>query len=326
MSYDTSPDRPRVLAIALNPALDHTIEVERLTLGEVNRGLGMQAEVGGKGFNVASCLADFGIPTAVTGLLGQDNATPFEALFRGKGIQDHCLRLPGLTRVNTKLVDRSTGHTTDINLPGPVLTPQARQELLAALLAKIDGLIATGTWVVLAGSLPPDWPDETYHLLARHIHQAGGRVALDASGAALAAGLTAGPDMVKPNRVELAELAGGPLDAMPALLAAGRRLMAGPHGPASLDVSMGGDGALFLDRGQALLARPLKVDLISTVGAGDAMVAGMIAAQLEGLPLPDCARLATAFAVAKLSRLGPHLPAPEQVRALAATVELAELA
>ena len=78
--------RPQVLTLTLNPALDHTLELGDLRQGEVNRALAMQVDVGGKGFNIASCLADFGIPTAVTGLIGKDNAAPFLANFRAKGL------------------------------------------------------------------------------------------------------------------------------------------------------------------------------------------------------------------------------------------------
>ena len=85
---------------------------------------------------------------------------------------------------------------------------------------------------------------------------------------------------------------------------------------------MGGDGALFLDRDQALHALPARVEVSSTVGAGDAMVAGLVAAQLEGLNLTETARLATAFAAAKLTRLGPHLPRPAEVRALAQQISV----
>ncbi len=319
----SGPMPPQVLCVALNPALDHTIEVERLCPGDVNRALRMREEVGGKGFNVASCLADFGIPTAVTGLLGAANAAPVEALFRAKGIQDHCLRLDGLTRVNTKLVDRATGQTTDINLPGPHLSPAFRAALLEQLLACIDGLMASVRWVVLAGSLPPGWPDDTYARLARQVRIAGGKVALDASGPALTAGLRADPDLAKPNRAELAEWCGEPLDSLAAVAGAGRRLLASGTGLAV--VSLGADGALFMDRERTLLAHPPAVDLLSTVGAGDAMVAGTVAARVQGLPLDQTAQLATAFSAAKLARLGPHLPTPATVRSLADTVRLTVL-
>ena len=316
---------PRVVAVALNPALDHTIEVDQLRVGEVNRALRMQVDVGGKGFNVASCLADFGVATAVTGQIGRDNAAQFETLFNAKGIDNRCFYLDGLTRINTKLVDTVSGDTTDINMPGPTLEADAIQALFDRMLARIDGLVSPGSWVVASGSLPPQWPADTYQRLISHVHSLGAHVLLDASGAALAAGVGAAPDIIKPNRAELAELIGHPLTDANSVVAAARELLARPSAPGMVVVSMGGEGALFVSRNEALLAHAIPTELISTVGAGDAMVAGIVAGQLAGLPLADCARLATAFSAGKLARLGPHLPAPDTVRALAQMVHISSL-
>lgn len=315
-------NHPRVVSVALNPALDHTIEVAQLRVGEVNRALRMQVDVGGKGFNVASCLADFGVATSVTGQIGRDNAAQFETLFNAKGIENRCFYLDGLTRINTKLVDMTSGDTTDINMPGPTLEPDAIQALFDRMLARIDALASPGSWVVASGSLPPQWPADTYQRLITHVHSLGARVLLDASGAALAAGVAAAPDIIKPNRVELAELIGHALTDTDSVVTAARELLARPNGPGTVVVSMGGDGALFVNRKEALLAHPIPTELISTVGAGDAMVAGIVAAQIAGMALADCARLATAFSAGKLARLGPHLPAPDTVRALAQMVHI----
>ncbi|MBT3065654.1 1-phosphofructokinase [Rhodoferax sp. U11-2br] len=313
---------PRVVAVALNPALDHTLEVDQLRLGEVNRAVRMQVDVGGKGINVASCLADFGVATAVTGQIGRDNAAQFETLFHAKGIDNRFFYLDGLTRINTKLVDKRSGDTTDINMPGPTLEPEAIQALFDRLLARIDGMVSPGSWVVASGSLPPQWPADTYQRLITHVHSLGAHVLLDASGAALNAGVGAAPDIIKPNRAELSELIGQTLTDADSVVAAARELLARPNAPGTVVVSMGGDGALFVNRKEALLAHPIPTELISTVGAGDAMVAGIVAAQIAGLGLSDCARLATAFAAGKLARLGPHLPAPDTVRALAQMVHI----
>ena len=322
MSPTLASDQPRVVAVALNPALDHTVEVDHLRPGEVNRALRMQVDVGGKGINVASCLADFGVASVVTGQIGSDNAAQFEALFRAKGIGNQCFYLDGLTRINTKLVDRASGETTDINMPGPALGADAIQTLFEQLLARIGGLVSSGSWVVASGSLPPLWPADTYARLITHVHRLGARVLLDASGGALAAGVGAAPDVIKPNRAELSELIGRALGDSASVVAAARELLARPNAPGTVIVSMGGDGALFVNRQQALLAHPIPTPLISTVGAGDAMVAGIIAAQIAGLDLTECARLATAFSAGKLARLGPHLPAPDTVRALAQSVQI----
>ncbi|MGB2681169.1 MAG: 1-phosphofructokinase [Candidatus Competibacter sp.] len=313
---------PQVVTVALNPALDQTIEIAGIQLGEVNRALRMQVDVGGKAVNVASCLSDFGVSTAVTGQIGRDNAALFEELFQRKKIANHCCYLDGLTRINSKLVDTVSGDTTDLNMPGPELTPAAARDLLDQVLHRLDQLAGQVKWTVLSGSLPPGMPADAYATLTRRVQAAGGSVLLDTSGAPLRAALAAGPKIIKPNRHELAELVGRPLDTLEALIATGRELLAAGSAPEVIAISLGGDGALFLDRNQALHALPARVEVSSTVGAGDAMVAGLVAAQLEGLNLTETARLATAFAAAKLTRLGPHLPRPAEVRALAQQISV----
>ena len=313
---------PQVVTVALNPALDQTIEIAGIQLGEVNRALRMQVDVGGKAVNVASCLSDFGVSTAVTGQIGRDNAALFEELFQRKKIANHCCYLDGLTRINSKLVDTVSGQTTDLNLPGPELTPAAARDLLDQVLHRLDQLAGQVKRTVLSGSLPPGMPADAYATPTRRVQAAGGSVLLDTSGAPLRAALAAGPKIIKPNRHELAELVGRPLDTLEALIATGRELLAAGSAPEVIAISLGGDGALFLDRDQALHALPARVEVSSTVGAGDAMVAGLVAAQLEGLNLTETARLATAFAAAKLTRLGPHLPRPAEVRALAQQISV----
>lgn len=316
----------RVVAVALNPALDHTIEVAGLRPGAVNRAVRMQVDVGGKAVNVVSCLSDFGVNAAVAGQLGRDNAALFEELFQRKKIANYCCYLDGLTRINTKLVDTVSGETTDLNMPGPEFSPAAAADLLKQILDRITQLTSQAAWVVLSGSLPPGMPANVYAAIVEPVQAAGGSVLLDTSGEPLRAALAAGPRIVKPNRHELAELLGRPLDSMEALVAGGQELLHATPAPEWVVVSLGDEGALFLTREQVLLAQPLRMTVTSTVGAGDAMVAGLVAARLENLSLMESARLATAFSAAKLTRLGPHLPAPGEVRALAAQVVVSAIA
>ncbi|WP_236849616.1 PfkB family carbohydrate kinase, partial [Chromobacterium subtsugae] len=109
---------PALHTITLNPALDQTVTLDELLPGGVNLARAAQLNAGGKGINVASCLADWGLPATVHGLLGRDNSGAFEQLFAAKRIHDRMLRLPGDSRVNIKLADLQSGRTTDINLPG----------------------------------------------------------------------------------------------------------------------------------------------------------------------------------------------------------------
>ena len=119
-----------ILTITPHPAIDETVSLPSLRPGAVNVATQARRNAGGKGINVASCLADWGAPVVALGLLGQDNAAAFEALFARKGIADACQRVPGSTRTNIKIVAADTGDTTDINLPGPAVPAAAWQALL----------------------------------------------------------------------------------------------------------------------------------------------------------------------------------------------------
>jgi 1-phosphofructokinase len=311
-----------VVTVTLNPAIDQTITVEALKPGSVHRAKAVRHNAGGKGVNVASCLADWGTPVVATGLLGAGNAAPFEALFQAKGIADAFLRLPGETRVNIKIADLAANDTTDINLPGLTADPGA----LDRVQETVRRLVEPGTPVLLAGSLPDGLPTDTYAILTADLAVAGARVVLDSSGAPLAAALAstgALPHCIKPNRHELEDWAGRPLPTDADLLDAARGL--NRRGVAVVVVSLGADGALFVNETRALHGRLPPVQALSTVGAGDAMVAGLIAAFQQDGGLEDVARLSVAFAAAKLGCFGPNLPDPATVRALAAQVTLTGL-
>jgi len=307
--------QPRVVTLTLNPAVDQTVEIPGFSAGAVNRVRASRLDAGGKGINVAAFLADFGIPVAAAGFLGAENASIFTSFFASKGIADHCIRIPGATRVGVKIVDPLNGQTTDLNFPG--LAPQADE--IGRLLATLDELAAACDWFVLAGSLPQGVSPAVYRQVIERL--AGKKVILDSSGEALRQGVCAHPWLIKPNTFELQELVGQPVDTLAAILSAARGLMA-THSIASVVVSMGAEGAVFVDETEAVWAVPPQVEVRSTVGAGDALVAGITAARLGGLSLAESARLATAFAACAVCRIGAGLPAAEVVRAAAERVEL----
>ena len=113
------------LTVTLNPAIDQTVRLAHLHPGQVHRARNSRDDAGGKGINVAACLADWGVPTTAMGVLGNGNDGVFSALFAERGIADACLRIPGRSRTNIKLVEEASGETTDINLPGLSLCPVA---------------------------------------------------------------------------------------------------------------------------------------------------------------------------------------------------------
>ena len=311
-----------IITVTLNPAIDQTISLSQLIPGALNLAHEMHCNPGGKGVNVACCLADFGERVSVTGLLGADNSESFVEMFRHKGINDRFLRAPGSTRINIKLSDRSRNETTDINLPGI----QVDAGMLDAVLWQFDALDAP-VHVVLAGSLPVGLPQASYAHLIWQLKRRGACVLLDTSGAALEAALdvpaAAMPHCVKPNRQELEQLVGQALPTLELVTAAARELQR--LGIERVVVSLGEQGALFTDAEQCLLASLPVMNAVSTVGAGDALVAGMVSAWNAGLDSEAIARRAVAFAAAKLTSIGPHLPDSCNISALVSRVTIRQL-
>ena len=311
----------RVLTLTLNPAIDETIRVDRLVRGEVHRARSVRYNAGGKGIDVASCLADWGTEVVAAGFLGAKNDALFERLFKDKGIADRFVRVDEATRVNVTVVDDEG--TTDFYLPG--LAVGAHD--LSMLTAEIGDLAAGGNLAIaaLSGSLPSGCPAGIYASMTANLAKKGIKVLLDASGEALSVSMAAPvpPFAIKPNRDELSELVGRKLESMADILSAAREIC--EQGVVLAVVSMGAEGALFFTRERALVATKTMELHGSTVGAGDAMVAGIAAALLEGGSPERIARLGTAFSVGKLSLFGPNLPEKTVVESLAAEVTLREM-
>jgi 1-phosphofructokinase len=305
----------RIATVTLNPAIDQTVRVDGFQTNTVNRGQAMQFDAGGKGVNVASFLADYGHATAVTGFLGQENADIFEQLFARKRIDDQFVRIPGRSRIGVKIVDEANQQTTDINMQGLLPTSEAMNKLLET----IEGLAASYDWFALSGNLPPGVPATIYATIITQLKRHGKQVVLDTSGEALREGARAGPTIVKPNVDELQQLTGQSLSDEAAVEQAARQLLGDIR---LVVISMGERGALFVDAATTLIAIPPPVLVKSTVGAGDAMVAGLIAGQVQGLSLPDCARLATAFSLGTITRAGHNLPASETLQAYVQQVSI----
>ncbi len=292
----------KIATVTLNPAIDQALRVDNFQPGRVNRAQTLKFDASGKGVNVASFMADYGYQTAVTGFLGQENASIFEQFFASQGIDDYFVRIPGNTRVNVKVVDEANQLTTDINTPGQ--SPPS--EALKTLFESIEQLAHSCDWFVLSGSLPPGVPATTYATIITLLKERKKRIILDTSAEALHAGIQAGPTIVKPNIDELEHLVGHPLTGEDAIQQAAHQLL--NDETTLVVVSMGKQGAMLVEQARTLIASPPEVTVKKTFGAGDAMVAGLVSAHIDGLSLADCARLATAFSLGVIAHRSYKLP------------------
>ncbi|KQZ82453.1 MULTISPECIES: 1-phosphofructokinase [unclassified Pseudomonas] len=287
----------RILTLTLNPALDLTVELSRLEPGQVNRSDALHSHAAGKGVNVAQVLADLGHQLTVSGFLGEDNLQAFETLFAKRGFVDAFIRVPGETRSNIKLAE-SDGRITDLNGPGPMVSAAAQQDLLD----RLDQIAPGHDAVVVAGSLPQGVSPQWLQALIVRLKNLGLKVALDTSGEALRAALTAGPWLIKPNSEELAEVLGSEAVSVLAQAEAANRLHA--LGIEHVVISHGADGVNWFSVGSALHATPPKVSVASTVGAGDSLLAGMLHGLVSADTPEQTLRTATAIAAMAVTQIG----------------------
>ncbi|WP_439859665.1 1-phosphofructokinase [Pseudomonas sp. MBLB4136] len=308
----------RILTLTLNPALDLTVRLDALHPGAVNRSLGQSSQAAGKGLNVAQVLADLGHKVTVSGFLGAANAQPFERLFERRGFVDAFVRVPGETRSNIKLAE-GDGRITDLNGPGPLIGAGHRAELLDTL----EPIVAGHDAIVVAGSLPQGVGPEWFAALLRRLQAFNLPLLLDSSGAALRAGLALSPWLVKPNEQELAEACDLPALDSTALMAAALRLHR--QGVEHVLLSRGAAGVCWLGPGFALQATPPSVKVVSTVGAGDSLLAATLHGLLSGWPAERTLRLATAIGAQAVTQLEFGIHDREQLARLEAGVTVVAL-
>lgn len=306
----------KIATITVNPAIDQTVSVDDFQVGKVNRSQWMRFDAGGKGVNVASFLSDYGMDVAVTGFLGEENADVFERHFKRKNIEDRFIRVPGETRINIKIMDEARQVTTDLNTPGQVPGGYA----ISRFHEQVEAMMEACECFILSGNLQAGLPSTFYADLIKMLKSKKRRTVLDTSGDALADSLKAGPNLIKPNIHELSALVNKPLKKIADVYRSATSLL--NDETTLVVVSMGANGALFVDKDQAFVARPPDVPVKSTVGAGDAMVAGLVAGISKKLALQDCARLATAFSLSAVTRLGRDLPKPEEIEDFKKQVEI----
>ena len=292
-----SASKPKVVTVTLNPALDLTGNLNTLTAGTVNLVEKGSLHPAGKGVNVAKVLAELGADVTVTGLLGADNQEPFCQLFESLGVSDKFVRVQGASRINVKLVEAG-GQVSDINFPGVAVSEQDIREFEHTLFA----LAESHDVFVMAGSLPQGITPELCASWVAGLQECGKHVFFDSSKAALSAGLNAAPWLVKPNDEELSDWAGRELETEQDLTDAAEQLA--QKGIANVVVSLGAEGVMWLNNEGWLRSCPPKMNVVSTVGAGDTLVAGLCWGQLKNWNKQETLSFATALSALAVSQVG----------------------
>lgn len=300
-----------IYTVTLNPALDKTVEIQDFAVDSVNRVTAMRTDPGGKGINVSKVIQKLEGNSIAAGILGGATGRAILTALEDMGLETFFHFIEGETRTNLKVVDPAGRTNTDINEAGAAVS----EEILVTLLGELLEKLVEGDIVVLSGSLPKGAEKDTYCTWVKAFRGAGAKVILDADGDLLAEGLKASPYMIKPNNHELSRLLGRKLETKEELAEAARRLME-EYGLGKVVVSLGGDGALYVDREQVMYAEGLKVPVGSTVGAGDSVVAALAVAEEREMSLEDTVRLSTATGAANVMCSGTQAAEYEVIKEL----------
>ena len=267
----------RFLTVSCNPAVDTTYLLDRFEAGAINRVDRVLPAPGGKGNNVARVLAALGRKPTATGFLGGRAGQSIEDGLRAAGVQPSFISVTGESRVCLTIVERESGRITEIREPGAEIGTSDAERLLA----HIETIAKTIDVAVVSGSLPPGLDPSFYGRLIELIKRTGVFVALDTGGEPLRLGLSADPDLIKPNLQELAGLIG---DGSPGELIERARteLLGLGSSLGAVLLSMGPEGAALIRRDRCWIARAPRVDAANTVGSGDALLAGYLDATADG--------------------------------------------
>lgn len=284
-----------IYTVTLNPAVDYVVGLDKLVPGAVNRCIREDIQFGGKGINVSRVLHNLGVETTALGFVAGFTGQALEQGLQAMGISTRFVTVSeGVTRINVKI---NAGQETEINGIGPRITSDEMEQLMTQLRS-----VEPGDTVVFSGSLPKCLITETYGQLMDCL-QSGVATVVDTTGDVLRYALTRKPYLVKPNLQELQDLFGISMDTKENILYAAGQLQ--EMGARNVLVSMGAQGAVLLDEaGQAHWSAAPQGEAINSVGAGDSMVAGFLAATAEGKNLEFALRMGIAAGSATAFQTG----------------------
>lgn len=280
--------RPSFVTVTLHPAIDRTVAVETLRLGELVRGELIMVEAAGKGINVTHTLANLGRDVLATGFVGKQDAGFFLSSLPEKRVTAAFVEVNCATRENLTIIERVSGRDTHITSSRMKVS---RREV-GALLTKLRQNVRRDDWAVFTGSCPRGLRQADFVAALRLCKRKGAKVCVDTSGPLLRRALGVGPWLIKPNREELEELTGRRLRSVNQIRLAAEGLLSKC---ARVLVSLGAEGAVLVTPDGAWHAHETRhAKVTHTVGAGDALLAGYLAACAAGEPPTDAVRFAVA--------------------------------
>jgi 1-phosphofructokinase/tagatose 6-phosphate kinase len=311
-----------ILTVTLNAAIDRTVAVPNFRLARRHRAVESRTVAGGKGINVARALNLLGRPVIASGFVGGPTGTRVMEQLHEESVLTDFIRIAAETRINLAVIDPTSGDQTEINERGPAVSPVEVKKLFDRI-----GYLASGVKLcVLAGSLPPGAGDDLYARLIADLQRRGVAVVLDAEGEAMLEGVRAGASMVTPNEREAEELVGQEFaDAGDLAQGLGELIRLGA-GEAAITRPQGCVAIVGENSERRLLevhTEPLEP--VSTVGSGDAFLAGYVAARYEERSAEECLAYGVACGAESTQHFGAGTVDRNQVERLLGEVAVHDL-
>jgi 1-phosphofructokinase/tagatose 6-phosphate kinase len=311
-----------IITVTLNAAIDRTVAVPNFRLGHRHRAVESRTVAGGKGINVARALKLLGRPVIATGFAGGPAGNRLLEQLRDESVLTDFTRIAAESRINLAVIDPTSGEQTEINERGPAVSP----EEVEVFVTRLSYLAEGAKLCVLAGSLPPGAGEGLYARLVGELGERGVTVVLDAEGDAMLEGLRAGASVVTPNEREAEELVGQEFADRADLVTGLTELVRLGAGEAAITRPDGCVAVVGENSGRRFLeVRTEPLDPVSTVGSGDAFLAGYVAARYEDRPVDECLAYGVACGAESTQHFGAGVVDRHQVERLLGEVHVQDL-
>lgn len=258
-----------ILTVTLNAAIDKRYEIEKFSLGEVNRISRCRMSAGGKGLNVSRVAAIAGAQVIATGIVGGHTGSLIEQLASSDGIRTDFVHVEAESRTCMNILDKAGGIQTEILENGAEISREKQEELMR----KYTALAENADIITISGSIPKGMDASIYIRMIKEAHRLNIPVLLDTSGSPLCECVKACPTLIKPNQDEISQLTGIKANDEAALIEAGIKLQ--KSGIRYVVISLGKNGSFMISENGVWKAKVPTVDSVNTVGCGDSMIAAL---------------------------------------------------
>jgi tagatose 6-phosphate kinase len=308
-----------ILTVTLNPAVDKSYYVDKMTLGEVVRVKECKSTAGGKGINVAKVANLLGEKVIATGFTGGHTGDFINSFLTNAGIKTSFITIESDTRTCINIDDNTNGKQTELLEPGAFISQEKQDEFIS----HFKELLKECDIIAISGSVPAGIDENYYPKLIELAKKAGRKVILDTSGKLLKAGINACPHIIKPNRDEMIDYIGRDIKTKEEIIEAATEIRA--KGLETVIVSLGKDGAIFVTADGVYQGITPDIKIVNTVACGDSLVAGFATGISRNLPIKEAIKLAMAVSTANALRKETGFFIKEDLDKLLTMVEAVKL-